>query len=150
VRTLGSEARRLFGPAVELLFEPGRAIVSQSFRLVARVLRVKDSERRRTVFLDASRLSHAFFAGWGRHPIETIPRRRGARRAATLAGPLGVGVDVFASRELLAPVEPGDLVVIGSVGAYNWNAINSWAGAIPNVRTLEPRLASSRRGGRPL
>ncbi len=141
VEALGKEARRLFGPDVELLFEPGRAIVSRSFRLVARVLRVKESERRRTVFLDASRLSHAFFAGWGRHPIETIPRRRGLRRAATLAGPLGVGVDVFARSELLAPVRPGDLVVIGSVGAYNWNAVNGWAGATPAVRRVRAGIS---------
>jgi diaminopimelate decarboxylase len=153
VEALGKEARRLFGPDVELLFEPGRAIVSQSFRLVARVLRVKESERRRTVFLDASRLSHAFFAGWGRHPIETIPRRRGPRRAATLAGPLGVGVDVFARSELLAPVRPGDLVVIGSVGAYNWNAVNGWAGATPAGAESESRdldRPAAGEGARPL
>jgi ornithine decarboxylase len=129
---LARAARRRIGPSLEILAEPGRALVSSSLHLVARAVTVKRSGRKRTVFLDASRLSHAFFVRQGRHAIATIPARDGPRRLATLAGPLGVGVDVFAA-ERFPPIEPGDLVVIGSVGAYNRNAGNPWAGAAPLV-----------------
>ncbi len=132
---LARPARRLLGPQVALLLEPGRALVSAGLHLVSRVVRVRASRGGSTVYLDASRLSHAFFVAHGRHPIAAIPRRRGAPRPVALAGPLGVGLDVF-GKTRLPQVSPGDLVVIGSVGAYNWNAANDWAGGVPAVYTL--------------
>ena len=130
---LARRARRLFGSGVRIAVEPGRAIVSGSFHLVARVVRVRQARGRATVYLDASRLSHAFFVAMGRHPIAALPVRRGARRTVTLAGPLGVGLDVFTETAWLPPVETGDLIVIGSVGAYNGNAANAWAGPVPPI-----------------
>ena len=129
---LAREARRLLGSRTTVLFEPGRALVSGAFHLVARVVRVREGPRP-TVYLDASRASHAFFAGRGDHPIAALPRRAGRARRATLAGPLGVELDVFARDLALLPVRTGDLVVIGSVGAYNQNAASGWAGAVPGV-----------------
>ncbi len=88
------------------------------------------------VYLDASRLAHAFFVARGVHPIAVLPTRRGAPRRFALAGRLGVGLDVFADPVRLPPVRPDDLVVIGAVGAYNVNAANAWAGPIPPVVTM--------------
>jgi diaminopimelate decarboxylase len=133
---IARDARRLFGERTTLLFEPGRALVSGAFHLAARVVRVREG-RPPTVYLDASRASHAFFVARGRHPIEIVPRRAGPRRRVVLAGPLGVDLDVFARDAVLPPVRPGDLVVIGSVGAYNQNAANAWAGAMPGVMTAQ-------------
>jgi diaminopimelate decarboxylase len=93
--SLARQARRTLGPPMSLLFEPGRAVVSGSFHLVSRVVRVKKERSGTTVFLDASRLSHALFVARGKHPIATIPRRRGPARTMALAGPLGVGLDLF-------------------------------------------------------
>lgn len=132
---IGAQARRLFGRNPRLFLEPGRALVSGSFHLVARVVRIKEGRRGVTAYLDASRLSHGFWVAMGRHPIAPTPRRRGETRPVQLAGPLGVGHDVFA-RVRLPPLEPSDLVVIGSVGAYNQNSANTWAGPIPPVVSL--------------
>jgi diaminopimelate decarboxylase len=135
VPALRRAARRLFDAErnVRLLFEPGRAIVSGAYHLVARVVRVRDG-RAPVAYLDASALSHAPFVILGRHPIAVRPWRPGPERRVTLAGPLGVGNDVFARAVRLPPLRPGDLVVIGSVGAYNQNAANTWAGPAAEVR----------------
>lgn len=129
--SLAALARRLLGPGTRVLFEPGRALVSGSVHLVSRVVRVKTERVGARVFLDGSRLAHAFFAARGVHPIAVIPSRRGSMRRVALAGPLGVGLDLFAESARLPPIESGDLVVIGAVGAYNWNAASAWAGPIP-------------------
>lgn len=131
--SLAREARRRLGPGLRILVEPGRALVSGSFHLVARVVRVKRTRPRATVHLDASRLSHAYFVARGRHPIAAIPRRQAAPSTVALAGPLATGLDLFTPAARLPPLAPGDLVVIGSVGAYNQNAANAWAGPVPPV-----------------
>ena len=133
---LALEARRRVGSGLRLLFEPGRALASGSIHLVSRVARIKQTRPRPIVYLDASCVSHAFFVARGRHPIAAIPRRRGTRRPVALAGPLGAGLDLFAPAASLTPLAPGDLVVIGSVGAYNQNAASAWAGPVPALRRI--------------
>ena len=133
---LAREARLRIGPRLRLLLEPGRALVSGSIHLVSRVVRIKRTRPHTTVYLDASRMSHAFFVARGRHPIAAIPRRRGPLRSVALAGPLGVGLDVFTPAASLTPLEPGDLVVISSVGAYNQNAASAWAGPVLPLRRI--------------
>ncbi|HTO77442.1 MAG TPA: hypothetical protein VMQ61_15315 [Thermoanaerobaculia bacterium] len=134
VSALSRAARRLGLENIRLLFEPGRAIASGAYHLVARVVRMREG-RKPAVYLDASCLSHAPFVPLGRHPIAVLPRRRrpARRRTVVLAGPLGVTSDVFAPAARLPPLAPGDLVVIGSVGAYNGNAANAWAAPVPEV-----------------
>jgi diaminopimelate decarboxylase len=148
---IGARLSQLFGRDVRVLLEPGRAIVSGSVHLVARVLRVKNGTRR-AAYLDASRLAHAFWIARGRHPVAVLPARRGPIAPTALAGPLGVGIDLFAESEPLPPLRPGDLVVIGWVGAYNQNCANTWAGAVPpviSVFSLSPRERAGVRGSSP-
>ncbi len=132
---LAKRARSLLGARLQLLFEPGRALVSASLHLVTRVIRIRKRSSQTTIYVDASRLSHAFFVARGRHRVASIPRRRGPSRDVALAGPLGAGLDLFTPATRLAPLAPGDLVVVGSVGAYNWNAASSWAGPVPPIAT---------------
>jgi len=138
VSALSRAARRLGLENVRLLFEPGRAIASGAYHLVARVVRMREGAKP-VIYLDASALSHAPFVLLGRHPVAILPRRTGRRRTVALAGPLGVTSDVFAPAVRLPPVAPGDLVVIGSVGAYNQNAANAWAGRRPPVAVTAGR-----------
>lgn len=134
---LFAEARARFPLGVRMLAEPGRAVVSGSLHLVAQVLAVKEARGRRRVFLDASRLAHAFFVARGRHEIAVVPdRARGKRRWAELAGPLGVELDLFSDRAPIGQARAGDLVVIGSVGAYNTNAASAWAGRVPPIARM--------------
>ena len=127
LRDLAVRARAAI-PGVGLLAEPGRALAADSFHLVMRVLKVQP----RTVYVDASRMSHAFFVPRGRHPFSPIPFRPGARRRE-VAGPLAVGLDVLSASEAIGRPQEGDLLVIRSVGAYNLIASNEWAGERPEV-----------------
>ena len=129
VRGLCEDARRAIGE-VEVWMEPGRAIVAGAFRLVCRVLRVRGG---REVFVDASRMAHAFFVARGSHPITFHPKRRGPSADLVISGPLGTDLDVLVRRHRAVAPKEGDLVVFDGVGAYNLIAANAWAGPVPPV-----------------
>jgi len=132
LEALRREARRVL-PGVRLLAEPGRAIAADAFHLVARVVGV----RGRTVRLDASRMSHAFFVPRGRHPFVASPLRDAGAPSSEIVGPLPVGLDAFSDSERVGRPRPGDRVVIGGVGAYNLIAANGWAGRVPEVVEID-------------
>jgi diaminopimelate decarboxylase len=132
---IAQQARRELSAATRLIAEPGRALASDAFHLVARVVRVKHSAAGDEVFLDASRMSHAFFVPRGRHALWAFPKRKAGRGRVRLWGPLGVDLEILVGRARIGVPRPGDLVVIGSVGAYNLNAANAWAGRKPPVVT---------------
>ena len=138
----------------QLFFEPGRAVAADAFHLVTRVIRVTPGR----IYVDASRMSHAFFVAWGRHAWLPIPRRPGDG-AVEIAGPLPVDIDRLARERIGRPRE-GDLLAIGSVGAYNLIVANAWAGRAPQIveigvsasgdgRPSGARTRRSRRSPRP-
>jgi diaminopimelate decarboxylase len=129
-------------PGARLLLEPGRAIVSDAFHLVTRVVRAEG----RRLYVDASRLAHAFFVPRGRHAFLPVPRRLGGP-PVEVAGPLPVDLDVLAAKAAVGRPREGDVLVVASVGAYNLIAANEWAGPKPEV--VETGGASSSEGGRP-
>ena len=129
IADLASEAARRIGE-VELWLEPGRALAAGAFHLVTRVVRVKGG---REIFVDASRMSHAFFVSRGEHSVEAIPARRGPVVTAAIAGPLGTDLDVLVRRVRMVLPRAGDVLVIGAVGAYNLIAASEWAGPLPQV-----------------
>jgi diaminopimelate decarboxylase len=127
LRAIRSEARRSV-PGARLFLEPGRAVASDAFHLVTRVVRTADGR----ISVDASRMSHAFFVLRGRHPFVAIPRRPGGGRVE-VRGPLPTNLDLFSGGESIGRPREGDLLVVESVGAYNLIAANAWAGAVPDV-----------------
>ncbi len=122
-------------PGARLFLEPGRAVASDAFHLVTRVVRVTSGR----IYLDASRMSHAFFVANGRHPFWPVPRRPGGG-STLIAGPLPLDLDVFSRAERVGRPREGDLLVIGSVGAYNLIASSAWAGRMLDV--VEPTAGS--------
>ncbi len=129
LRAIRAAARRSVPlQGVRLFVEPGRAIASDAFHLVTRVLR--RTERR--VYVDASRMAHAFFVPRGRHAFRPVPRRPG-RGDVEVRGPLPTNLDLFAARVAIGRPRAGDLLVIESVGAYNLIAANAWSGGVPEV-----------------
>jgi diaminopimelate decarboxylase len=132
-------------PRLRLFAEPGRAIASDGFHLVTRVVRVVG----RRVYVDASRMSHAYFVPRGRHSFLPVPFRPGGGKSE-IAGPLPVDLDRLSNGEAIGRPREGDLLVIVAVGAYNLIAANAWAGRFPEV--VEAGISASsgarRSGGR--
>jgi ornithine decarboxylase len=129
-------------PGLRVFAEPGRAIASDAFHLVTRVVRVVG----RRVYVDASRMSHAYFVPRGRHPFIPVPRRPGAGKSE-VAGPLPVDLDRLSNGETIGRPRDGDLLLIGAVGAYNLIVANAWAGRMPDVVEVSASRGARRSGG---
>ncbi len=123
---------------LEIIVEPGRALVGESGTLLSRVIFVKDqpyrpdavagasheiqaSGNKRFVIVDASMselIRPALYdAHHGISPVETPPPQA-ARSLADVVGPVCESGDWLAKDRLLPPLKRGDLIAIMSAGAY--------------------------------
>ena len=102
-----------------LIVEPGRFLVAQAGALVTRVLQVKRSGKKTFVICDAAMndlIRPALYQA--HHEIVPVRPRAGKARTVDVVGPVCETGDFFARDRKLAPVEPGDLVVLLDAGAY--------------------------------
>jgi diaminopimelate decarboxylase len=120
---------------LELVMEPGRFLVGNAGMLLTRVLYRKRSGGKDYVITDAGmtellRPSHynAF------HRIEPVGPA-GAAGVVDVVGPVCESGDFFARDRSLGDVAPGDLVVVGSAGAYG-AVMSSHYNARPRVPEL--------------
>ncbi len=107
-----------------LLVEPGRSLVGPSGVLLTRVLYVKQNRGKTFVVVDAAMNDLIRPALYGAtHPI--TPAIRSSSAAAReipvdVVGPVCESGDFFVRDWPLAPVQPGDLLVIWAAGAYSF------------------------------
>ena len=120
---------------LELVMEPGRFLVGNAGMLLARVLYRKRSGGKDYVITDAGmtellRPSHynAF------HRIEPVGPA-GEAGVVDVVGPVCESGDFFARDRALGDVVPGDLIVVGSAGAYG-AVMSSHYNARPRVPEL--------------
>ncbi len=109
----------LRGLGVHLLLEPGRAIVGPTGALLARVLYVKQSGRKRFLILDAAMndlLRPALYGAY--HEIVPVHRTRRTQKAFDVVGPVCETGDFLALDRRLPEVRAGELVAILDAGAY--------------------------------
>ncbi|MCB9616365.1 MAG: diaminopimelate decarboxylase [Sandaracinus sp.] len=104
---------------LEVVTEPGRALVADAAILLTRVLYVKYQGGKRFVIVDGGITELIRPALYGAfHAIAPVRPREGARTPADVVGPICESGDFFAHGRLLPPVEVGDLVAIFGAGAY--------------------------------
>ena len=112
-------ARRLSGRAMQVLLEPGRAIVGAAGILLTRVEYLKLDKAKRFAIVDASMselLRPALYESWHEIvPVREAPGREGAHY--DVVGPVCESSDVLGLDRSLA-VAPGDLLAILAAGAY--------------------------------
>ncbi len=112
-------ARRFSGRSLQVLLEPGRAIVGNAGVLLTRVEYLKLDKAKRFAVVDASMselIRPALYGAW--HDIVAVGAARG-RSAATydVVGPVCESSDVLGIDRTLS-IAAGDLLAILSAGAY--------------------------------
>lgn len=120
-----------------LIFEPGRVIVGNAGVLVTRVLYVKHGPTRRFAIVDAAMndlIRPALYEA--HHGIRPVQPRPGEPSPADVVGPVCETADTFAVARPLPPVEPGDLLVIDSAGAYAAAMASGYNGRLPVPEVL--------------
>ncbi len=109
------------GLDVELVFEPGRALVAEAGALVASVIYRKESGGRRFLILDAGMnvlIRPALYDAWH----EVLPLAEPALEAhiepMDVVGPICESSDIFGRDRYLPLLDAGDRVAFLSAGAY--------------------------------
>ncbi len=137
-RRIVKSYRRLFGPEVALVAEPGRAIVGDAVVLVTRVISESVRDGRHWLYFDdgtyGSFLETLLYGV--RYPMRTSTG--GPAVPYVLAGPTCDSIDVF-SRGAGGEIEPvplsemhvDDLLIAGTMGAYTFSEATCFNGFDP-------------------
>lgn len=120
---------------VTLMFEPGRVIAGNSGVLVTKVIRVKPGVAAPFIVVDAAMndlARPALYDAW--HDFLAV-EPRGERVVANIVGPICESSDTFAMGRDIDVVQPGDLAVFRTAGAYGATMANTY-----NSRALVPEV----------
>jgi diaminopimelate decarboxylase len=132
----GEMVQRVAGAwGTRLIFEPGRLLVAEAGVLLTKVIRVKAGSASPFVIVDAAMndlMRPTLYDAW--HAIDAV-RPRGDSMTADIVGPICETGDTFALSRRMDRVEPGDLVVIRTSGAYGATLANTY-----NSRALVPEV----------
>jgi diaminopimelate decarboxylase len=105
----------------EIVVEPGRVIVANAGLLIARVLYINDGGGRSFVVVDAAMNDLLRPALYGAHhavmPV-ALPADDASTAVVDVVGPVCESGDVLARSCTLPELVPGDLLAVGSAGAY--------------------------------
>ena len=130
--TLGS-----FG--CQIILEPGRALVADSGVLLCQVIEVKGTLAHRFVIVDAAMndlLRPALYDAW--HPINPVIKagENSLSEVVDVVGPVCESGDVLGRARALPHLVAGDLLAIGSVGAYGSVMSSSYNTRAPAAEVL--------------
>ena len=112
---------RLRGTSLQLILEPGRAIVGDAGVLLTRVLYVKRNQAKSFVVVDAGMNDLMRPTLYGSYH-EIVPVVGGAKEKlqADVVGPICESGDFLAQDREMAEVQPGDLLAVMTAGAYGF------------------------------
>jgi diaminopimelate decarboxylase len=128
-------ARATSGWNARLIFEPGRLIVGNAGLLLTEVIRVKPGVQNPFVIVDAAMndlLRPSLYDAW--HEIGAVAPS-GEAMVADVVGPICESGDVFAVARRIDRVAAGDLMAIGTAGAYAATMAGTY-----NSRPLAPEV----------
>ena len=104
-----------------VIFEPGRLIVGNAGILVTKVEYLKTGDEKAFVIVDAAMndlIRPTLYEAWHEIvPVELAPANA-PRIRADIVGPVCESGDYLAKGRDIAPVKQGDLIAVGSAGAY--------------------------------
>lgn len=113
---------RVKGLDLEIMVEPGRSIVAESGVLLTRVLYRKQTGRKEFLIVDGAMndlIRPALYKSYHEvQPVRTVPGR--GIIVADVVGPICETGDFFARDRDIQAVEPGELLVLLTAGAYGF------------------------------
>ncbi len=126
------------GLDLRLILEPGRHLTADAGILVTQVILLKAGGGRRFVIVDAAMndlIRPALYGAW--HEILPVRQPQTGCEAASfdVVGPVCESGDVLAVQRLLPSPAPGDLLAVGSAGAYGAVMASTY-----NSRLLAPEV----------
>jgi diaminopimelate decarboxylase len=114
---------------LEVVTEPGRALVGDAGILLVRVLAEKRQGGRRFVIVDGAMTELVRPALYGaHHAVMPVMQHEGEWSAADVVGPVCESGDFLAQGRPLPPVERGDLLAIRGAGAYGREMSSTYNG----------------------
>ena len=122
----------------ELVLEPGRLLVGNAGILVSRVIYVKEGNTRRFLIIDAAMndlIRPALYEAYHAIFPVTEPARDAILSPVDVVGPVCETGDTFGTQRPLPPLGAGDLVAIGTAGAYGAAMSSTY-----NARLLVPEI----------
>ncbi len=135
----GKVVRETLGDlGLQLVFEPGRLLVGNAGLLVTRVVYVKEGATRTFAIVDAAMndlMRPSLYDAY--HAIMPVaePAATAEPRPIDVVGPVCETGDTFAVQRPLPPLSAGDLLVLGTAGAYGASMASAY-----NSRQLVPEV----------
>lgn len=111
---------------VEILIEPGRAIVGNAGVLLSEVLYLKHNEEKNFAIIDAAMndlMRPALYGAW--QEIVPLQQREGETRCYDLVGPVCETGD-FLGKDRLLNLQAGDFIAVKSAGAYGFTMSSNY------------------------
>lgn len=126
------------GLDVEIVLEPGRYLVADAGVLLARVLYMKTGVAKRFAIVDAAMndlIRPTLYEAWMSIRPVVEPAPDAPRAPVDVVGPICETGDYMALDRNLPPLQAGDLIAIGSAGAYGAVMASAY-----NSRPLVPEI----------
>ena len=117
---------RQYGRDLELWFEPGKFLVSESGHLLVKTNIVKENPTRTFVAVDSG-LNHLIRPMMydAYHDIKNVSNPEGAEKTYTVVGYI-CETDTFATDRSLPEVRPGDILSFENAGAYGFSMASNY------------------------
>lgn len=117
---------QLAGRSERLIVEPGRSLVANAGVLITRVLYLKHGDSRDFAVVDAAMndlMRPSLYDAW--HDVQPVHARTGTTRRYQIVGPVCESGD-FLARDRDLVLSEGDLLAIGSAGAYGMSMSSNY------------------------
>lgn len=125
------EMKRLFSPDIDVIAEPGRAIVGPACYLIMSVVGKSIRGNKHWYYLDDGVYGSLSGIIYDHAKYQYRTFRRGVTQITTLAGPTCDSLDIISVSEDMPELEIGDFVYCENVGAYSWVTATNFNGIPP-------------------
>ena len=125
---------------LKIILEPGRFIVGNAGILVARVLYIKSTPRKKFVIVDAGMNDLIRPALYDAHhqilPLRISAAKPQATNKVDVVGPICESGDFFAKERIIPAVKEGDYIAVMSAGAYGFSMSSNYNSRVRSEEVL--------------